>query len=76
MPTLCIKVVERLPTGCYARPNLTPQEYKVVKLGYGLENSKAYTLEEVALILNLPERTVEDLQEGVLRKIMAAARKL
>ncbi|MDO4845254.1 MAG: sigma-70 family RNA polymerase sigma factor, partial [Oscillospiraceae bacterium] len=52
---------------------LTPREERVLRLRYGLEGGKVYTLEEVGQILNVTRERVRQIEHKALRKLHSPA---
>ncbi|MBQ3053286.1 MAG: sigma-70 family RNA polymerase sigma factor [Clostridia bacterium] len=50
---------------------LTPRESKVLKMRYGIEDGKAYTLEEVGLEFNVTRERIRQIEAKAIRKIKA-----
>ena len=52
---------------------LTPREERVLRLRYGLEGEKPYTLEEVGQLLNVTRERVRQIEHKALRKLHSPA---
>ena len=66
--------LERVPLLNNRRPDLTPQQVKVLELRYGLDGEPGRTLEQTGQIIGVTRERVRQLEAAALRKLRELVR--